>query len=392
MHKQGQYCLLYNMFLTRFLGNVIWKTNMIVALALLLTYTAPYINPSSTWLPALAGLSYPFFLFLNIGFIIFWLVRRPIHYAFLSLAVILSGFPLLASWWAMHPFAGTPPKTKNPTLRVMSYNVRNFDLYNWSKNRESRDNMMLLIKAENPDIICFQDFYTQDDTIFNNIAVCTQELGYPYYHFENTITVKEKNKFGAAIFSKYPLSNFKHIDLQEQGTNTIAFADADIAGKKVRIFTAHLQSTYLAKKDIRYMSELLEAQKEGNATPTTGDHFKSVWSIVQKLKGGYIKRGEQAHLLAAEIEQSPYPVIVCGDFNDTPISYTYHTVARLPRLHDAFLEKGFGLGTTFHGLSPLQFRIDYIFVESSWQVRSFDIVRKGYSDHYPIVTELALPQ
>lgn len=365
--------------------------NMVAALGLLLTYVSPYTDPSWFWLPAMLGLLYPVMLLVNIGFVLFWFIRRNYRYTLLSLSVILSGFPILGSWWAMHPFAGNAPKTKAPTLRIMSYNVRNFDLYNWNKNQESRNNMMNLIKVENPDIICFQDFYTQDDTIFNNIAKLSKELGYPHYHFENTITIKEKNKFGAAIFSKYPLSNFKHVAIQSEGTNTIAFADADIKGQKIRIFTVHLQSTYLANKDIRYMSELMDAQDNGKKNKNTIDHFKSVLSIAQKLKGGYIKRSEQVKQLATEIQQSPYPTIVCGDFNDTPISYAYRTIAQLPQLHDAYLEKGFGVGATFHGLSPLKFRIDYIFAHENIRVRSFDIVQKTYSDHYPIVCELELP-
>jgi endonuclease/exonuclease/phosphatase family metal-dependent hydrolase len=379
------------MAILRFIKNIVWTTNMVVALGLLLTYLAPYTNPAWFWLPAMFGLLYPFMLVLNVGFVVFWLIRRNYKYAILSIAVILSGYPILGVWWAMHPFGSQDAgKKKDNALRVMSYNVRNFDLYNWNKNQESRNNMLNLIKLENPDIICFQDFYTQEDTIFNNVAKLTQELGYPHYYFKNTTTVKEKNKFGAAIFSKHPLSNFKHLEIQQAGTNTIAFADADIKGQKVRVFTVHLQSTYLANKDIRYVSELMEAQDKTKKATGKTDHFKSVLSIVQKLKGGYIKRSQQAQLLAAEIEKSPYPVIVCGDFNDTPISYTYKMVSQVPRLQDTFLANSFGIGATFHGLSPLKFRIDYIFAEKSIKVNNFHILRKTYSDHYPIVCDMEL--
>ena len=93
----------------------------------------------------------------------------------------------------------------------------------------------------------------------------------------------------------------------------------------------------------------------------------------------------QADRIKEEINKSPYPVIVCGDFNDVPNSYAYETIGN--GLQNAFEKKGFGLGRTFSGIAST-LRIDNIFVDQQYRVNQFVCISKKLSDHFPIITDI----
>ena len=99
------------------------------------------------------------------------------------------------------------------------------------------------------------------------------------------------------------------------------------------------------------------------------------------------RRSIQANIIKNQLEQSPHPVIFCGDFNDVPNSYTYFTVRG--NMRDAFLEKGSGIGRSFTSISPT-LRIDYILASQNLSVLQFHRIKKKYSDHYMLVTDLKL--
>jgi endonuclease/exonuclease/phosphatase family metal-dependent hydrolase len=107
-------------------------------------------------------------------------------------------------------------------------------------------------------------------------------------------------------------------------------------------------------------------------------------AIAYRLRNAYIKRAYQAEMLNKKIKESPFPVIVCGDFNDVPNSYSYFTVKG--DLQDAFLKKGSGIGRTFRSISPT-LRIDYILADKKFKVIQFSKLKVPYSDHYPIVAD-----
>ncbi|HNL06159.1 MAG: endonuclease/exonuclease/phosphatase family protein [Chitinophagales bacterium] len=369
-----------------FFKNIVYRVNVAVALLLLLTYSAPYINPQFFWLPALSGLTYNFLLLVNVGFVAFWLYRRS-WYILLSLGVIVLGAPLLQNTFAfrLNSWGNKNAQTADSLrTKIMSYNVNNFDLYNWNKNEESRNKMLELIRGENPDIICFQDFYTQDDSVFNNISELQNKLNYPYFHLEKTLTLREKDHWGLAVFSRYPLYNAHKIKFNNSKYNGAFQVDVSVHERPMRLFNVHLQSTHLAPDDLKYVKKIGEniEQKE------TSEHWRSISSIVEKLRTAYEKRSEQAQIIADSIAHSPYSVVVCGDFNDTPVSYSYRKISH--PLQDGFLSDGIGFGGTY-SIGPLPpFRIDYVLVDTSFVVYNFDIIasNKNRSDHSPVVCEI----
>ncbi|MFK7908131.1 MAG: endonuclease/exonuclease/phosphatase family protein [Chitinophagales bacterium] len=381
------------------LSSIVFKLNLVAALALLLTYPVPFINPSTFWFSALWGLTYPFLLLINIGFLLYWLLKRRLQ-AFLSLVVILLGWNLLTKTIAFNVFQNKSeivesekeeeedtPEKEATDVKIMTYNVQNFDLYNWTENVESRNKMIELIQSEKPDIINFQEFYTDDndDSEFHNVKLLVNELGYKYYSFEKTLTLRTTNHWGLATFSKFPIVSKDRITFPESKNNIVAYTNIAIGEDTVRLFNLHLQSIHLGRQDLKYLKQLGLGDKSKKEEKT--DHWKSFNSIVTKLKAAYVKRGNQASILADSIKHSPYRVIVCGDFNDTPTSFTYQTISN--KLQDAFLESGLGLGGTYAGPLP-SFRIDYVLLDPSFEVRSTEVIRKKYSDHYPVTCEFRI--
>ncbi|OWY24804.1 hypothetical protein C7N43_21335 [Sphingobacteriales bacterium UPWRP_1] len=365
---------------------LIYFFNLLAVTLLLCTYTAPYLNPETLWIPAILALGYPFTLGINLIFTFYWLLRKKWRPLLYMLLLLLLGWSMFTKTFAFK--TGSPAiSAGTPQLKVMSYNVRNFDLYNWKENVAARDKMLNLIRAENPDVICFQEFYTEDAGQLHNVKLLVNELGYKYYHFEKTLTLRGKDHWGEAVFSKYPLNNPDKIVFSNSTGNIVTYADVEIgAGQIIRLFNAHLQSFRLSNKDVKYVQDITgglsqEELKESSA--------KKMLIVLRKLRDGFVKRSTQAQILAGYIQKSPYPVVVCGDFNDVPSSYTYHAISK--NLQDAFLQSDFGIGKTFNTFLPT-LRIDYILASKTLQPAGFKIIDKDYSDHYAIVCNIGVPK
>jgi endonuclease/exonuclease/phosphatase family metal-dependent hydrolase len=115
--------------------------------------------------------------------------------------------------------------------------------------------------------------------------------------------------------------------------------------------------------------------------------MKEIKDISFRLKDAFIRRAKQANILSKKITATPYPTIVCGDFNDTPVSYTYHKIKG--NLNDAFMEAGSGIGNTYVGNFP-SYRIDYFLYSNDFKVKNYKVPHIKLSDHYPIVCEFII--
>jgi endonuclease/exonuclease/phosphatase family metal-dependent hydrolase len=237
--------------------------------------------------------------------------------------------------------------------------------------------MREFVKAQRADVLCLQEFYdlTKDNSDFSILKVF-KDAGYKYSYFERTVVGTMKHKTGVAILSKYPiLGKAKFVFGEDDFAEHLIYADIKYHDTIIRVFTTHLQSVRFENQEyfsIRNIKQPDEASIRESKT------------IISKLKHGYEFRGSQADLVNQKIKESPYPVIVCGDFNDVPNSYTYFKIRG--ELQDAFLEKGSKLGRTFRYLSPT-LRIDYIMADKKLAVEQFNRYIVPYSDHYPIVAD-----
>jgi endonuclease/exonuclease/phosphatase family metal-dependent hydrolase len=356
----------------------------IVTLLFLLACLAPYVNPARFWPLAFFGLAFPFIAATELLFLLMWLFFDP-KWSLLSLVIMLIGWKPLTTFFAWH-FSPSSKIIKTPeTIRVMSYNVHYFRPYNdkFDKGNVVRKEILQLIQKENPDILCLEEFFTSEDPRFFDFkSYISDSMGFPYRYFSSDYNaLYSNNHSGVILFSKYPFIDAEKIKLQHQSNSESAVVADIVKGNDTfRVYTMHLQSIYLNWNDLKNIQRIKEREDSGLLASRT---------ILGKLKRAFIRRGKEVDLIAAAIRKSPYPVIVCGDFNDTPDSYTYFKIRG--DLQDAFLKKGAGIGATYMSISPT-LRIDYIFADNHWRVDDFYRIKRQLSDHYPVISDLSFKE
>lgn len=363
--------------LSKFNRLLLW-INYLCIISLLVALAAKYISPESFWFLAFFGLAFPVIVLLNILFIVYWLMQFRIQTMFSFFALLLS-VPTILGYIQ---FSFSKQETSNKDIKVMSYNSMLFDLYNWSKNAQSRNLILSSLAEENPDILCLQEFYTSEEKgDFNNIDTLTNLLSTKNHHVAYTTTLRNLDHWGIATFTKYPVLREGKIDFNTRSNNICIYTDVKIDSDTVRIYNMHLQSISFSKADYKFINAIR------NDTTEVKDEMENSKSILRRLKRAFVKRSAQADAIAAHIAKCRYKVIVCGDFNDTPASYVYRSIKG--DLRDAFTEAGSGFGQTYAGNFP-RFRIDYILHSDSFECRSYYHLPETLTDHYPIVAYLSV--
>lgn len=350
--------------------------NAVCVGGLIAGYLSPFVSPASFWYLALAGLAYFWLLLLNLLFAVYWLfVRWKI-----SVALWL----ILAAGYTYHvrvfsPYSNQRSPVKNEReVKVMTYNVQLFKLYNWTKNKDIRNQIISFLASENADILCMQEYFYADKSFFNTTDTLLQLLETKNYHFEPGVITEQNHYFGLATFSRFPIirSEVFHFDHHNNRTNLAMYNDMIIYGDTVRVYNVHLASNHLNTKEVK---DILEAdQKSWGITK----------SWLKKLRNGYDLRVKQMKDITRSMRNSPHPLIVCGDFNDVPVSYTYREMSR--GLKDAFTGSGKGLGATYNGNIP-NLRIDYIFHDPAFRSHQFKVLHKNFTDHFPVTCKISLP-
>jgi endonuclease/exonuclease/phosphatase family metal-dependent hydrolase len=182
--------------------------------------------------------------------------------------------------------------------------------------------------------------------------------------------------FGVAIYSKYPIVNKGYIPFESDVNNFCIYADLKIGKDTVRVYDAHLASIRLQREDYA----LVQDNQNGEPLEKGGKR------IARRLKSGSVRRQEQVHRILLNIKDCRHPKILCGDFNDTPVSYCYETLTN--ELDDSFLEAGNGIGNTYIGAFP-SFRIDYILHSVDFTATDYRTLEGEFSDHHAVTATLA---
>ena len=348
---------------------------------LVFAYLTPFIHPSTIPLLPLVGLGYWIIISSVLILLAIWTVLKS-KWALIILTVILIGGKLHFRTFSL----GSDEENENGTeLRVMSYNVRLFDLYNITRSNsyKTRDKIFKYLQERDPDIACFQEFYHQDKpSNFVTRDTIKKILSTVDIHERYAFKVAGHQNFGIAIFSKYPIIEKGNVAFPSDHPSFNYCIYADIVKNKdtFRIYNAHLQSIKLQKDDYALFDE--------NNT-TSAEQSSNVFRLIQKINLAYPVRAEQAEIIMDHIAESPFPVIVCGDFNDTPLSYCYNQFSA--RLTDAFRNTSKGIGGTYAGKIPVG-RIDYIFHSTKIGSKEFIIQKEKLSDHYAIDCKLFIKE
>ncbi len=358
------------------LNKILLWVNYAAILALFISLMAKYVSPQLFWIVSFFGLAFLYLILLNVLFVIYWLAQ------FRRLALLSAGMILLSTFTLKNYFQFSfKTNSANSNIKVTSYNSMLFDLYNWSKNAKSRKNILNSLQEINPDILCLQEFYNSDESDdFHNIDTILSTFNTKYYHVEYTATRRKLDHWGIVTFSKYPIINKGKIEFKTSANNICIYTDVIIKKDTVRIYNMHLQSIRFSKSDYKFMSDI---QTEEDAQ----DEVENSKSILRRLKRAFVKRAEQAEIVEANIKSCPYKIILCGDFNDTPASYTYNLLSS--KLKDSFIEKGKGFGRTYAGKFP-QFRIDYILHSKALKCNKFERSDETFTDHFPITAYLSI--
>lgn len=346
--------------------------------SLLLAYLSPYIHPKSFKLLPFFGLIYPVTLILTGICLLFWAFAKS-KWFFVVLFFVAIGGKLHFRTFSWN--FSSKVSTNQNSFKVLSYNVRLFDVYNSniSERNKTRDSIVRYIQNSNPDIICFQEFFHQDKpSTFSTKDTLLEVLKINSYHERYSHRIRNRQNFGICLMSKFPIIAKGDVMFpnSERSDNYCLFADI-IKGKDTfRVYNVHLQSIKLQQEDYELFGD---KNKQSSSKKST------IRLLFEKLTIAYPARADQAQMVVNHMNSSPYSIIVCGDFNDTPMSYVYNQFNN--KLIDAFRETSSGIGKTYAGKIPAG-RIDYIFHSEDLKAKNFKVQKKAFSDHLSVECEI----
>ncbi len=334
----------------------------------LVVFASIFISPKVIWFSGLLSLMIPFFLVLNLALLVYTLATASRLFLY-PLVVCLVGLLFVSRTFAMHQL-----EKPDPTLSVLSYNVRVFNVYSHlNTDYLQSKNTIDWILDRDEDIKCLQEFYVYPGhQIFGTIRSIRNKNA--YYHFEPTYTNNDGAQFGMAIFSKYPIIHRGSLQVTESSNNNILFADVVKGPDTVRIYNVHLESMSIDESKL--------------ANSNTQNISSNLKNLIPKLKHGFLQRAQQIDILCQHLERSPYPVVLAGDLNDMPYSYSYQKLKKY--LYSSFENGGNGFGFTYNG-RMFFLRIDNQFYSDGITLGGFETHRGvKHTDHFPITAEYYL--
>ena len=362
----------------KLLQHIITIITLIIILCLVGSSLTAYISPKYLHFLAFAGFLFPVFWVLNLAMVIFNLANK--NYKLFIGGIILCVITLgqISDIYQFGVFSRSDQNDKG-VIKVMSFNTRMFDYYGWTGEKNVNEKVFDFIRQENPDIVCFQEFFSYSrKPQFAEHHIISRLNQFPYHHIEYNVTGKNGKRFGQATFSKFPIQLKKAL-IFENTSNFSIQTDIRVKDKTIRVFNNHLESVRLKTQHYNFLDSInLKSEKETKA---------GLIEIFSKLNYALNQRVTQSKTVARHIKNSPYPAIVCGDFNDTPISYVYRTMRG--SLKDSYKEAGSGFQGTYNGKLP-SFRIDFIFHDAQFSAQEFKTFKKNFSDHYPIMATIKL--
>lgn len=362
----------------RFLHIILFTVNIIAAVCLLLSYLCCFVNPQTVWWLGFFGLGYIYLLCVNICFAIIWLFTGKRKYALLSLATILAGWNMIIRT-VQFSKEELPEQQPANSIKVISYNVHLFSHRNAEQPDGRKQGLFDYIRESDVNILCMQEFAAEKRRGgLTEKLICQQLDMLAYNHIEYT----SGSNIGIATFSAYPIIR-KQLIYSDKTTNACMFTDVVINSDTVRIYNVHLKSIGFSREERALLNDVIKPEYDDLDVKTLKD-------IVKQMTVAFFDRAQQVDLVAGHISKSPYPVIICGDFNDSPVSYSYQKIRSNRK--DSFIEAGKGMGTTYNIGRISSQRIDNIMYSSFFRAYAHESPNVRYSDHYPVMCRLVKQQ
>lgn len=329
-----------------------------VFLGSLLLFSSVYISPEYFFYVGLLPFLIPFAYLINI-FLVGILALSLRKLTFLPLCILLIGYK-----FALVSFQLNPKNDQSEGLKVLTYNTHLFN-YHTGNQGKFESNMFGWLQNHPADVKVFQEFYQDYSTSSRNaIKILGKDMGYEH-SFHLSEERSNRNSRGLAIFSKYPIIHEGRV-FGKNKSNGAIFADISFKQDTIRIYNVHLESMNIDSEEL----ENMEGVK------------RNYQQTLKKLNAGSLARSQQLHILLEHIKNSPHPIILLGDLNEVPYSYTYFRLSE--NLVNAFEIAGRGFGFTYNKILFF-LRIDHIFSDPRLKAVQFNTHREvDYSDHYPV--------
>lgn len=336
--------------------------------AMVMSVVSCYISPKTFVWASFFGLAFWEVFFFNC-LVLLLLVLMWSKKAWISVLALLIAIPGLSKSYAF----GTPIEEKG-SIRVMSYNIHNFAHVDGETSKVDFVNEVVKeVSEQSPDVLCLQEFassFKSGSTRQQCIEMFAQASGYPYVYYN-----LKRNFGGNVIFSRYPLQKVPD-DTGFGKENTYGVMVSVDAGAKGKFYVAnvHLLSYMLTDEEIGSLPDVMSEEK---------DTVRK--TVVNKLRYAFVKRSDEIKEVVEGMPKVDAPVIVCGDFNDAPLSYICRQM-RKAGFRDTFVQVGKGIMPTYGGKLPL-LRIDYVWGNERVKPLRFNCIKRKISDHYPVVLD-----
>lgn len=350
----------------KFFRSILLIINLLFVVAMLVSTLAGVVPPTKIWWVSILSYGYFLLLLANIVFVVIWLCLSRWEFL-ISVAAIAIRYVFVPLFFQVGGTLEVAPDDN--TLKVMSFNTHSFTGLD-DDTLMTRDSGAVLflhmLDEEQPDVMSLQECYTGGKV---NLLDSLKARGYVHYYGVHG----QSTRSPLVLYSRYPFSQV--FDMHRPSK---FYVDVVKNSHVVRICCVHLDSYQLDENDLRSFEQLSHAQYDSTSTRKILHKFKETTRCHEK---------EWKEDLKPLVENTSIPIIIAGDFNDTPASYIYQQATKL--LRDPYVEQGRGFGTTYHGPFPA-FRIDYILHSDDIKALSYKRLKTNISDHYPIVVQFDL--
>ncbi|RFZ85775.1 hypothetical protein DYU05_09320 [Mucilaginibacter terrenus] len=354
------------------IDKVVLALNLIVSIALIISYFAPSTDPRDSTFVALLGFGMNILIIANASFIVYWAFRKPLL-MLIPVLCILIGFQFISSQIGFNSKTNIGSKAAPDVIRIMHFNVREFRGIDKFADLPIENEVFDIIKNVQPDVLNMVEFSKRKANKDSISQQLVGPQGLKNYYFKEFKKITPYDTTGNVIFSKYPIINSGVVDTGKYLNTKAIFADLKLGQKIFRVYCIHLAAVTIKTKE------------KGRMLDGKVDVEKSSF-IVNKLESAFLNRSFQVAKIKRHIEKCPYPYVITGDFNDTPNSYAVNELG--DGLKNAFDEKGAGFETTYYSSYPLH--IDYIFLTQQFEVLNYSEIDKKVSDHKALVSDVKL--